>query len=166
MDLVKIRTEFAKALAPAGVYLGDDPDAGVFVAEDGEPDEVELPVAFVGFPNNINFDQNLRGGTIVEFEVFLLVDRAEAPYAQLRLASAASLVDTRASIEAVTESGSADGIYIPAVKPLLENHDPDGAWKSLHITDISGYGSYDVGAIRGLGVVFSGRLSTPGIPTT
>lgn len=157
MDLVKIRTEVGKALAPAGVYLGDDSTAGIFVETD-EPDSLELPVAFLGFPNSIVFDQNYRGGVRLEFEIFLIVDRAESKYAQLRLASAVSTVDTAASIEAVTESGDADGIYIPSIKQLLEAHNPDGAWTSISVDSIDGYGAYDVGTLRGLGVTFSGRI--------
>lgn len=153
MDLVRIRAELAAALADSGVNVYDH-----------DPDETEFPAAWFGFPEPIQYDRTFANGVQLEGELFLVVDRLEGRYAELRLAAAVSLVDTRESIEALTESGDAAGIWLPPIKPLLEAHDANGAWQSLHVHEVADQGAYDVGSQLGLGVVFRFKLGVR--PTT
>lgn len=151
MDLVQIHLQLAEALAGAGVIVYDHP-----------ADSMELPAAFLGFPRPIEFDKSYAGGVSLEGEVFVLVARAEARDATLSLASACSTTDASSSVAAAIESGDPTGIVIAPIKPLIEGHDPGGAWKSIHVYEIDGYGAYDVGAVKGLGAVFRYRLSVNG----
>jgi hypothetical protein len=98
-------------------------------------------------------------GVQLEGEVFVVVDRNESKYSQLRLAAACSLVDTSVSIALATEGGNPGPIFLPPLKPRLEAHDPNGAWHSLHVYEIDGLGSYDVGATRGIGCILKFRMS-------
>lgn len=141
MNLVAICAEIADALATIGI-----------TAYDHTPEHAELPAAFVGMPDNIQYTQTMGGQVSLTVPLLVIVDDVENRYAQLRLKAALSTEDTRDTIEGLIESGDADGIWIGPIKPTLEAW-PETAWSSLAVLEATDYGSYEIAGHTGLGVV-------------
>src|SRR5690606_23325971 len=123
-----------------------------FIAYDHVPDKVDLPAAFPGFPDPIDYhppagQATYGGGVLLEFPILLAVDRSDSKWAQMRLAAACSTVDTRDTLEGIIDvAGDVDRVWLGPVKPTLEAHETD-AWQSCRIRNAGGYGTTDIAGV-------------------
>lgn len=142
MNLVAIRHEIGVALAGIG-----------FVVYDHVPDGIELPCAFPGFPDPIDYHPaagtaTYAGGVEIEVPLLLAVDRSESQWAQMRLAAACSTVDTRDTLEGILSvPEDVDRLWLGPVKPTLEAHSTD-AWQSIRIRNGGGYGTTELAGVK------------------